>query len=74
MRTIKDLNERLVELNDALIKQESELTYLEEILTTTTGPVADIIEEIEKTKDIITVLRRSYDSVYCDLKELRDAS
>jgi predicted nucleic acid-binding Zn-ribbon protein len=74
MRTINELNERLVELNEALMKQESELVYLEEILTTTTGPCSDIVEDIERTKEVITVLRRSYDSVYRQLKELRDVS
>jgi chromosome segregation ATPase len=74
MRTINELNERLVELNEALMKQETELVYLEEILTATTGPAKDILDEIENTKEVITVLRRSYDSVYRQLKELRDVS
>lgn len=70
---IAELNTKLVRINDKIRAYEDEIRYLEEYLTSTSGPIGELAEDLKNNKESLSELHLEYSAVMKQIRELQDA-
>ena len=71
---LQALNQKLVNLNESLQAHDQEIKYLEELLTATSGPANDLVEDLERNQKRRLDILSEYAAVMKQYVELRDAN
>ena len=68
---IETLHNELGELNSLISAYDTEIEYLEELLTLTSGPAEEVIENLKEATDRRNYLRTVYSNTFKELETVR---
>lgn len=64
----------LIKLNEQLIAHDEEIKYLEEYLTTTSGPAEEVMEDLKRNQKRRNEINFEYSAIMKKMKEIQDAN